>query len=81
MRDNADWPETLYPSAFQSKSGVFQGAALLGFEPRQNDSESFVLPLHHKAKWVANPKDMGFFVNQFLANRPKFRSDSPQITT
>jgi hypothetical protein len=24
---------------------------------------------------------MGFFVNQFLANRPKFRSDSPQITT
>ena len=28
-----------------------QMAALLGFEPRQNDSESFVLPLHHKAKW------------------------------
>lgn len=25
-------------------------AASLGFEPRQNDSESFVLPLHHEAK-------------------------------
>ncbi len=27
-----------------------QMAASLGFEPRQNDSESFVLPLHHEAK-------------------------------
>ena len=25
-------------------------AARLGLEPRQNESESFVLPLHHRAK-------------------------------
>ena len=42
--------QTLYPSAFQSDPAPFLMAALLGFEPRQNDSESFVLPLHHKAK-------------------------------
>ena len=27
-------------------------AALLGLEPRQRDSESLVLPLHHKAVWA-----------------------------
>ena len=27
----------------------FQMAARLGLEPRQNESESFVLPLHHRA--------------------------------
>ena len=28
-------------------------AARLGFEPRQNESESFVLPLHHRAVNIA----------------------------
>ncbi len=40
-------------------------AARLGFEPRQNESESFVLPLHHRAvkkierrgrDWLAEPQ-------------------------
>jgi hypothetical protein len=30
-------------------SAIFQMAARLGLEPRQNESESFVLPLHHRA--------------------------------
>ena len=37
-------------SRFDATMHERQVAALLGFEPRQNDSESFVLPLHHKAK-------------------------------
>ena len=31
------------------KRGTTKVAARLGIEPRQNESESFVLPLHHRA--------------------------------
>ena len=39
-------------------------AASLGLEPRQNDSESFVLPLHHRAvdaKYLERAR--GFFIS------------------
>ena len=39
----------LYPSVFQSNSTRTEMVASLGFEPRQADSESAVLPLHHEA--------------------------------
>lgn len=42
--------ESFADQQFQSEMLHFLKAALLGLEPRQNDSESFVLPLHHKAK-------------------------------
>ncbi len=32
------------------RRGAPRVAARLGLEPRQNESESFVLPLHHRAK-------------------------------
>ena len=39
-------------------------AARLGLEPRQNESESFVLPLHHRAKKLfafgEEPAALGF---------------------
>ena len=35
-------------------------AARLGVEPRQNESESFVLPLHHRAvKNLSRPAGLG----------------------
>ena len=34
----------------QRKNNLKKVAARLGLEPRQNESESFVLPLHHRAK-------------------------------
>ena len=39
------------PSRFESgrANPVSSLAARLGLEPRQNESESFVLPLHHRA--------------------------------
>ena len=34
-------------------------AARLGLEPRQNESESFVLPLHHRAKEEKSDRKTG----------------------
>ena len=50
MARNAVCPETLCLSGFQSDFPLSCMAASLGFEPRQADSESAVLPLHHEAK-------------------------------
>ena len=41
-------------------------AASLGLEPRQNDSESFVLPLHHEAKGVVESRLWTPVVKHFL---------------
>ena len=38
----------------QVRSEIFYVAASLGFEPRQRDSESLVLPLHHEARSEEN---------------------------
>ncbi len=38
------------PGAQRMGGRAIQVAARLGVEPRQNESESFVLPLHHRAK-------------------------------
>lgn len=52
------------PSGFRGGT-VQEMAARLGVEPRQNESESFVLPLHHQAvksweiwsrRWDSNPQ-------------------------
>ena len=51
---------------FQSKFRDCEMAASLGLEPRQNDSESFVLPLHHEAKVEAETRCGGYVVKHFL---------------
>ena len=49
MRNQDNRLGTLYSSVFQSNSVSVEMVASLGFEPRQADSESAVLPLHHEA--------------------------------
>ena len=66
-------PETLYLSAFQSKTVSRKMVASLGFEPRQADSESAVLPLHHEAVRGGERRRRRRLVNCFL---PRTR-DSP----
>ena len=41
-----------------SRNGKLEGefADLLGFEPRQTDPESVVLPLHHKSMDILRPQ-------------------------
>jgi hypothetical protein len=41
-------------------------AARLGLEPRQNESESFVLPLHHRAVKKFRFRAAGFFIRGFF---------------
>ena len=52
-------------------------AARLGFEPRQNESESFVLPLHHRAVKVL--KDRGLFAGAGDGNRTCNRLFTKQV--
>ena len=70
----------------QGKCATFEVAALLGFEPRQADSESAVLPLHHNAMRGEKRSGTGAVVYSKFANcgsrsgiswrnRPYLRSD------
>ena len=49
-------PQTLCQPCFQSDSRIFSMLASLGLEPRQADSESAVLPLHHEAVRAAESR-------------------------
>ena len=51
---------------FQRRFRDCEMAASLGLEPRQNDSESFVLPLHHEAKAEAETRRRVCVVKHFL---------------
>ena len=52
-------------------------AARLGFEPRQTDPESAVLPLHHQAKIDNDP----LLIDKFITVKPFSKNSSAKIST
>ncbi len=54
-------------------------AGELGFEPRQTESESVVLPLHHSPRVLNNIRDLTGILRVLASDQAKSRAKTPSV--